>query len=129
MTERVLMIARRITEARSLRQMEQKELARRLGIKQARLSNWEVGLNRPSADNIFEMADVLNVSADYLLGRTNDPNGQSADDKDDILEALQKDPHLRMVAKIQGDLTEEGKKDLLKYAQLLKNQRDRCGED
>ena len=73
MTERIMKIARRITEARNLSNMEQKELARRMGIKQQRLSNWESGLNRPSADNIFEMSDALGVSADYLLGLSDDP--------------------------------------------------------
>ena len=34
---------------------------------------WETGINTPTAENIVAIADYFEVSADYLLGRSDDP--------------------------------------------------------
>ena len=35
--------------------------------------NYELGRGEPSYDKLIEIADILNVSTDYLLGRTDNP--------------------------------------------------------
>lgn len=37
------------------------------------VSRWENGESIPSADMLVRLADALNTSTDYLLGRTDDP--------------------------------------------------------
>jgi len=47
----------------------QHEIARRTGLTQAQLSNYENGKTLPSMSAIIAIADLLDVSIDYMLGR------------------------------------------------------------
>ena len=48
------------------------ELERKLDFSNGSLRKW--GSSMPSGDKIEKVADYFNVSTDYLLGRTNNPN-------------------------------------------------------
>ena len=48
--------------------MRQGDLATRLGVSQARLSNWERGAHVPSVELLRRIATLLGVSIDWLLG-------------------------------------------------------------
>ena len=50
--------------------MTQSELAQRLNITKAVVSYYENQERTPSPDVLIRLADVFNVSTDYLLGRT-----------------------------------------------------------
>lgn len=50
--------------------VKQETLCRQLGVTQPALSAWENGRNIPSAEMISKIADALDVTTDYLLGRT-----------------------------------------------------------
>ena len=60
-------IGRKIKYFREIRGLNQKELADRIGASNSRISNWELGINRPDADNIALLCHALEVSADELL--------------------------------------------------------------
>ena len=53
-------------------QMTMAELERKLYFSNGSLRKW--GSSMPSGDKIEKVADYFNVSTDYLLGRTNNPN-------------------------------------------------------
>ena len=57
-----------IARARKLRNMKQVELGAAIGVSDQTISNWEVGLRTPRADYVRRMCEVLDCSADYLLG-------------------------------------------------------------
>lgn len=38
------------------------------------ISEWKKGKAKPSVDALIKIADYFNVSVDYLLGRTDNPN-------------------------------------------------------
>ena len=59
-----------IKNARNLQGIKQAELAESLNVTQATLSNWERGIHDPDSDSLVKMADILAVSVDYLLGRS-----------------------------------------------------------
>ena len=61
-------IGTHIARARKLRGMRQVELGAAIGVSDQTISNWEVGLRSPRADYVRRMCDVLDCSADYLLG-------------------------------------------------------------
>ena len=67
------MFSNRIKEARERQKMTQKMLALRLGIAQTTVSGWENGSKRPSVDTIVRISDILGVSTDYLLEKTDSP--------------------------------------------------------
>ena len=47
----------------------QKEVAEQLGISNVTVNNWESGRRLPTIEALEELADLYQVSADYLLGR------------------------------------------------------------
>lgn len=65
---------RRLRQARDLRELTQAQLAAKSRVSAVMISHFETGV-RPSAsaDNLVKLSDALEVSIDYLLGRTDDP--------------------------------------------------------
>lgn len=60
---------------RKEKKISQKEAAAALGVSQALLSHYEKGIRECGLDFLVRAADYYNVSADYLLGRSADPDG------------------------------------------------------
>ncbi|GHU77887.1 hypothetical protein AGMMS49992_27080 [Clostridia bacterium] len=52
----------------------QEQFAEKLGATQRMVSYWERGVSEPSNDMLVSIANICDVSVDYLLGRTNTPN-------------------------------------------------------
>jgi transcriptional regulator with XRE-family HTH domain len=63
-------IGKRILELLEQKNMTQRELARRLEITEVSVSRYINGERIPHSDVITKMAEVLNTTTDYLLGRT-----------------------------------------------------------
>ena len=57
----------RIREYRERLNISQKELAARLGVSNARVSNWEQGINRPDVDTLSDLCQTLEISPNELL--------------------------------------------------------------
>lgn len=68
--------ARIITLQRKERHISQKQAATDLGISQALLSHYEKGIRECGLNFLVKIADYYNVSCDYLLGRTPEPEGK-----------------------------------------------------
>ena len=63
------MFAVRIKHLRLARELNQVQLAERLGVKKQSISNWENDNIMPSVDMLIRIADFFHVSTNYLLGR------------------------------------------------------------
>lgn len=63
-------LAQRMRALRLERQMKQEEMARQLGLSMSAYCRYERGEREPTAPTIVALADFFAVSADYLLGRT-----------------------------------------------------------
>lgn len=59
-----------LVEQRKLNRLTQREVAKRLGISQPSYIRYENGKAEPSLVNLVKLADLFDVSVDYLLGRT-----------------------------------------------------------
>ncbi|MBR9653469.1 helix-turn-helix domain-containing protein [Thalassovita aquimarina] len=57
----------RVAAAREQAGMDQKKLAKRLGVKLKTLQDWEYDLSEPRANKLSMMAGLLNVSLAWLL--------------------------------------------------------------
>ena len=57
--------------------ISQKDAAKELGVSQALLSHYEKGIRECGLDFLIRAADFYGVSADYLLGRSLDPDGMT----------------------------------------------------
>ena len=55
-------IAKNIKKYRKLNHMTQKDLAQKVGVSVAAVSNWETGSNSIDVDSLFKVCDALGVS-------------------------------------------------------------------
>ena len=92
----------RLRAARDLRKWSQGELADKAGMPPSSIAHFESGSRKPSFDTLRRLANALEVTTDYLLGRVEDPTlAQAAD------------PLFRDVSKLTGK-DRELAKDFLK---------------
>lgn len=63
----------RIKYLREKRKLTQKDMANRIGLTIVQLSRYETNDRKPDPDALKRIADVLDTSGDYLLGRTDNP--------------------------------------------------------
>ena len=47
-----------------------KDLSQNVGVSSGNISDWKSGRSKPNIDTIIKIADYLDCSVDYLLGRT-----------------------------------------------------------
>lgn len=103
--------AERLKELRKEGHLTQVELAKRLGIGQSSYADWERGKKNPTQENLVKIAQILDVSIDYLVG-----NSEEKSDELDNIELL-----FRMNSK---GLTEEEKeifkKELIEFMEKRK---------
>jgi bacteriophage CI repressor helix-turn-helix domain len=78
-----MVFAGRLKELRKEANLTQVELAKRLGIGQSSYADWERGKKKPTQENLVKIAQVLNVSIDYLVG-----NSEEKSDELDNIELL-----------------------------------------
>jgi transcriptional regulator with XRE-family HTH domain len=100
---------KRLCALRQDKEFTQKTLASEVGVTAAMLSKYENGTNVPKADIVARMADILGTTADYLVGRTNDPSPLVSHDR------------------MKG-LTEEERNLLIAYSHLHRSNRIRLLE-
>ena len=89
--------AERLKTLRKQAKLTQAKIAEKLDISQQAYASWERGSKKPTQENLVKIAQVLNVSVDYLVG-----NLDNTEDELDNIELL-----FRMNSK---GLTEEEKK-------------------
>ena len=65
----------RIFDIMKTRNLSAAEVSRNTYIKPQVITQWKQGKQKPSADALSKLADYFDVSVDYLLGRTDDPQG------------------------------------------------------
>lgn len=106
----------RLKELRKKANFTQVEVAEKLGISQPAYASWERGVKKPTQENLVKIAQVLNVSVDYLVG-----NSEEKSDELDNIELL-----FRMNSK---GLTEEEKEIFKKELIEFMEERKKVFED
>ena len=66
----------RLKEIRKSKGISQLKLAMDLNMSQNTISRYETGEREPGINELIKIANYFNVSIDYLLERTNNPNIQ-----------------------------------------------------
>jgi len=67
------MISERLKSLRKERGVTQRVVARGADIAERQYQEYEYGEKKPGCDILIALADFFNVSTDYLLGRTDNP--------------------------------------------------------
>lgn len=73
----------RLKDLRKQAGLTQVNVAERLGVSQPAYASWERGIKKPTQENLVKIAQVLNVSVDYLVG-----NSEERTDELDNIELL-----------------------------------------
>lgn len=58
----------RLKTLRKEARLTQIDVAEKLGVSQPAYASWERGIKKPTQENLVKIAQVLNVSVDYLVG-------------------------------------------------------------
>ncbi len=64
----------RLKELRTDNDMLQSDLAEKLNLKSSAISKYEKGLTQPSIETIIKLAEIFNVTVDYLVGASDIKN-------------------------------------------------------
>ena len=68
----VLKTAERIKELREANGMTQTGMAKKLSVTRSTVNAWEMGTNKPSIDKLSDIADLFQVTTDFLIGRSSE---------------------------------------------------------
>lgn len=117
-------LGKRLKHARENARKTQKQVADKLGISIGTLSGYERDYRDPDTDTLNNLAELYNVSADYLLGRTDDMQISEASTDEDI-KKLMDDPEFMAAFKDMPGDPEEAKRDLIGFMKFWKEQDER----
>lgn len=67
----------RLRELRNKNGLTQNEIANKLGVSGQTILNWENGIYEPKISQLIELADLFDVSVDYLIERKTSVNRAS----------------------------------------------------
>ncbi|WP_343580278.1 helix-turn-helix transcriptional regulator [Acinetobacter sp.] len=95
----------RLKLVRELRKLTQAQLAEKSKIPSTSISHLEAGARKPSFDNLRKLGIALDVSTDYLLGRSENLEGTNTDT---LFRDLQ-------------NLTESDRETIRRFAESLRN--------
>jgi transcriptional regulator with XRE-family HTH domain len=72
---------KRLKAARDLRGLGQDDVAARAGMQPSAISHFETGKRKPSFDNLRRLAQALDVTTDFLVGRVEEIGGSGSADR------------------------------------------------
>ena len=80
MVKRVETFQERLKSARKLRDWNQSELAAKANMQPSAIAHLETGSRKPSFDTLRRLSNALDVTTDYLVGRSDNPSHAEAGD-------------------------------------------------
>lgn len=114
------MISQRIKSARKAKKLTQEQLATKVQTTKGTISNYENGHSSPSNEMIILLADVLDCTADYLLGRTDTPEPTPLDPDEAAFQAFANNPELNTFYKELPESDEEAVERLREIWEIIK---------
>ena len=87
----------RLRELRNNSGLTQNAIATKLGVSGQTILNWENGIYEPKISQLIQLADLFNVSVDYLIERK--PDNKKLDDIFNALESIPKEDFIEFIRK------------------------------
>ena len=109
MPDEAAALARRLRQAREFLNLSQQFVAEQTGISRTAVSDIERGARRVESLELKRLAQLYRMPVDYFLG------GGSVEDAADATS--------RALARAAGDLDEEAKEEVVRFAMFLRNYR------
>ena len=113
MSERAVIVGKRVKAMRTQKGISQSELAHRVGISQAHMSNIENGHSNITLENLFALHDILGVSmASFFVDIDNDEKQDVSEEKDyiglsDMIDALLLIKDRKITSRVLKEAVEE----------------------
>lgn len=94
-----------LKKIREIKGLSQTELAKRSGLQPSAVSHFETGRRAPSFDNLRRLADTLEVTTDFLIGREIDPTTSG--------------PTLQSIFRNAQEMADDDRQKLAEFAEFL----------
>ncbi|PIC87945.1 transcriptional regulator [Sporosarcina sp. P20a] len=111
------MLSQRLKESRKNRKLTQDELALKVNTTKSTISNYENGHSTPSNDMLVLLSNALQITTDYLLGRSNNPTLT----EDDEFHAFANDPDMERWYRQLPDNDEDDLRKLRQMWDIIKS--------
>ncbi len=112
-------LGERLRALREKKGLTQTEFAKRIGIPNQNVSNYERGFRQPDYDTLKKFADYFEVTTDYLLNRSNTPTMSEQEE----FEAFTNNPDLERWYKELPNSDEEDLEALKQMWEIMKKNR------
>lgn len=122
----------RLKELRENAGWSQAQLAKKLQVGQSTVGMWENGKNMPQNAKLEMLATLFGVSTDYLLGRSDTPNGVTDDSTDAVTddelmqmrEDMRRNPELRTLFSLTKGASKQEMRQLEGIVRALRGSND-----
>ncbi len=115
-----IIFGKRLATLRKEKGISQYEFADRIGFSRGQVANYEQGKREPDYETLQKIADFFNVSTDYLLGRTDNPDLIQEKNEESLL-----DPELGVFFKEIKNAPEDRQEQLRKIWEVIKHEGNR----
>lgn len=111
------MIGNRLRDIRKLRHLTQQQVADKVGLSRPAYTAYEIGKNIPDGPMTARLADIFDVTTDYILERTDNPLPLANVNDENV------DLMANHLDKDYKDLSDEDKRQLDNFMKFLKSNR------
>ncbi|MEY2239413.1 helix-turn-helix domain-containing protein [Bacillus altitudinis] len=118
----IYLFGKRITTLRKKAGLTQEELAKKLNVTRSALSQYELGTREPNYDLLLKIADFFEVTVDYLIGRSDNPDYKIIDDN-----KIESDPDLQIAFHAASDFSEEARKQTIDFINYIREKEKKSG--
>lgn len=114
----------RLREAREKKNLKQTQVMARTGINNKTLSGYEKGVSEPDLDTLNILAELYEVSVDFLLGRTDKSKQVLSNDARRIIDSLDlSDEEIMKTLKLEVDGIQLTPEQVLQFVNYVRVER------
>ncbi|RDV25863.1 helix-turn-helix domain-containing protein [Lysinibacillus capsici] len=104
-------LSERLVSLRESKGLTQVDVSEKLGIKRARYNAWEQGLSQPNIEMLKSIAELYNISTDYLVGKSDMVNAE--------IERMSLDSDIRVIQRAALEMTPEQREKAIEMWDVL----------
>lgn len=123
------MLPNRLKKRRKELKLSQEYIAKKLGMTRQGYSHYETGRNEPDNETLVTLANILDCSADYLLGKTGNPNPIDKDgssERDRMIHKLATEfPEADLMFEDLANMTAEDLEEVYEFIKFKRSQENR----
>jgi len=114
----------RLHQLREEKGLTRVQVAKEFAVSPSTYGKWELGKRKPDSDTMIKLAELYQVSVDYLLGTTDNP--MPASEKKEV-SIRDEDIKFALWGEAKDEITEEEMEDVRAYARFVAERKKRTG--